>query len=479
MSDLAQTLASFDSCGYVVAPAGFGKTYLITASVAAAKGRQLLLTHTYAGVNVLRRRLRERGIGPERAHTLTIASFALRLTGAYPGASRYSERRPQTPSQWNSLYAAAASLIDQPFVRRILLATYAGLFVDEYQDCTSGQHQFVMAIAKHLPCRILGDPLQRIFDFSGQVLVDWDADLLSRYEEIGQLDTPHRWIRAGNKSLGLWLTEVRRRILSNEAIDVSGLDQAGVTYHALGSPTEAESNQARVCRETKRRNGSIVAIHGGDGQDKNRCHRLARRLGGLFSSIEEVEGVELFDLVNRMELAGGSSVKLGMLITFAKRCMTGVTASLAAGTQRGESVKVTASTTTPTVARAANQFLEQPTSEHMMAFLSALRGAPGVQVFRADLFNRLLGVLRKHASAPHSPLSAAAEKYQSEFRHVGRPVGHRALVATTLLVKGLEFDHAIVLNASTLSKHQLYVALTRGAKTVAVIAPSAQIGPTI
>jgi DNA helicase-2/ATP-dependent DNA helicase PcrA len=80
-----------------------------------------------------------------------------------------------------------------------------------------------------------------------------------------------------------------------------------------------------------------------------------------------------------------------------------------------------------------------------------------------------LGVLAKHVLHPDLSLAEAAETYQGEFRHKGRPVGRRRLIGTTLLVKGLEFDHAIVLDAASLSRKELYVALTRGARSLTVI----------
>lgn len=49
----------------------------------------------------------------------------------------------------------------------------------------------------------------------------------------------------------------------------------------------------------------------------------------------------------------------------------------------------------------------------------------------------------------------------------GRTVDRRT-VSRTLLIKGLEFDHAIVLNADELDAKELYVALTRGSKSLTV-----------
>ncbi len=113
----------------------------------------------------------------------------------------------------------------------------------------------------------------------------------------------------------------------------------------------------------------------------------------------------------------------------------------------------------------------------MSAFLSALKGISAVKIVRADLFNRAMGVLRKHALHPQLTLAEAAEKYHSEFRYKGRPVGRRKLIGTTLLVKGLEFDHSIVLDADSLSKKELYVALTRGAKSLTIISTTPLLNP--
>lgn len=59
--------------------------------------------------------------------------------------------------------------------------------------------------------------------------------------------------------------------------------------------------------------------------------------------------------------------------------------------------------------------------------------------------------------------------YQRDMRHTGRPIRHRKLIGTTLLVKGLEYDHAVILDADTLDAKDLYVAMTRGAKTLTII----------
>jgi DNA helicase-2/ATP-dependent DNA helicase PcrA len=76
-------------------------------------------------------------------------------------------------------------------------------------------------------------------------------------------------------------------------------------------------------------------------------------------------------------------------------------------------------------------------------------------------------------------LPQAADKFQSELRHRGRIVGSRKIVSTTLLVKSLEFDHGIVLDASSLSSKELYVALTRGSKTLTIISKASILRPVL
>jgi len=221
----------------------------------------------------------------------------------------------------------------------------------------------------------------------------------------------------------------------------------------------------------------VIAIHKGSQEYKAKCHVLARNLSGKFSSIEEIEGKALFSFVEKIGRARSDAQRLMTVIEFAGQCMTAVDTNLSAATKRGEAVEIRANTRNPAVAKSANAYLAESSSVNMSAFLSAVKAVNDVEIVRADLFNRALGVLRKHAIHPEAALADAAEKYHGEFRHKGRPVGRRKLIGTTLLVKGLEFDHAIVLDASSLAKKELYVALTRGAKSLTIISSSAILNP--
>ena len=479
MCELPAILAAHEGAGYVVAPAGYGKTHLIAESTARSAGRQLVLTHTYAGVNALRRKMRILGVSDKFYRIDTIASWALRLSLSYSGTSGWEIERPDNNEQWAALYEACAGLLDHEFVRRIVRASYDGLYVDEYQDCSIAQHGITLKLARDIPTRVLGDPLQGIFDFAGQDPVDWARDVEANFGCLGVLDVPHRWIQAGTGDLGAWLNDVRQCLQQGQPVDLNADRPHSVRFiQPDAGPQALLQSQGNTCRYfICDRAHTVIAIHRGSQEYKAKCHALSRNLSGRFSSIEEIEGKDLFSFIRKINRARTDAARLKHLITFAKQCMTSVAQTLPAGTARGNPVNIRANTRNPDVARRANTFLAEPTSAAMASFLWALRCSANVNVFRADLFNRALGVFNKHVLHPELSLTEAADKYHGEFRYKGRPVGRRRLIGTTLLVKGLEFDHAIVLDANSLSKKELYVALTRGARSLAIISTSPVLNP--
>ena len=70
----------------------------------------------------------------------------------------------------------------------------------------------------------------------------------------------------------------------------------------------------------------------------------------------------------------------------------------------------------------------------------------------------------------------AAEVIREQRRHQGdRRIPTRA-IGSTLLLKGLEADHALILDAGAMNAHNLYVALSRGAKSITVFSNNNIVG---
>ncbi|HKW00822.1 MAG TPA: hypothetical protein VJN96_13440 [Vicinamibacterales bacterium] len=129
--------------GSVIAAAGCGKTETIARSVLLCSGRRLILTHTHAGLEALSKRLLKHKVPAERYRLDTIAGWCLRFVLAFPVRSAISVKIPRKNDEWTAVYQGVARLIQSGAIDEVLQASYTGVFVDEYQDCTSEQHEVV------------------------------------------------------------------------------------------------------------------------------------------------------------------------------------------------------------------------------------------------------------------------------------------------------------------------------------------------
>ncbi len=466
--NLPTTLAKFPSKGYVIAPAGYGKTHLIALAVKVTSHRQLILTHTFAGVNSIKTKMNLLGVPSSRYQVDTIASWTLRLCLSYPKTSGWATEYPSS-KQWNRLYESCRELLAKEFIRYVICSTYSGVYVDEYQDCSELQHSFVCALADFLPCRILGDPLQAIFDFADKP-VDWDNSIYPHFQCLGELQTPWRWHKEGaNKLLGDWLNEARNALMAGQKVDLTVALPKGVSTVSVDLNDFDNPKRLDLFYKFLNYDATVIAMYAGDQQSKNKSHKLAQSLAGKFSSIEEVEGKDLFTFLNRFQSAKTVSAGFLLALKFAKKCFTGVDDTLTAGTKRGEVAKKIKTTKYPVILNAANCYLTDPTSKNLRSFFCLVRDNPKTGTFRRDLLNRFLNVLRINIVDGATTLLESAHTYQMEFRHSGRPLRHTKLIGTTLLVKGLEYDHAVILDADSLSLKELYVAMTRGSKSLTIL----------
>ena len=88
-------------------------------------------------------------------------------------------------------------------------------------------------------------------------------------------------------------------------------------------------------------------------------------------------------------------------------------------------------------------------------------------IFRPELYDGL----RQAALMLGIPLSKSTRRVQARRAADGRRVAQRA-IGSTLLLKGLECDHAVVLDADDMSANDLYVSLGRACHSVKVISSS-------
>lgn len=456
--------------GCISAPAGCGKTHLIASTLARHDGVKpiLVLTHTNAGVAALKKRLDGLAVPSRNYRLATIDGWALQLISTFPWRSGHPPEllELRSPgSDYATLKAHTLSLLNAGHVDDVLKASYSRLFVDEYQDCMKPQHDIVVALAGLLPTCVLGDDLQCIFGWSGPK-VEWQ-EVLDFFPLVGELDTPHRWDNVGCHELGQWLLDIRPLLRTGSSIDLSHAPKE-VEWVQISGPSDSATllKAARTAAPVK--GGSVLILCAG--KNKKRQQEVARHTPGAVV----VETVDLTDFITFAEtFSFGDPAATDRLIDFAATVMTGVD-----GTSMKARIKSlgngTALKEATDAEQAALDFASLPTPANANMLLVEINKQAGVRPHRPAILSACLRALNSCDNAEGFHELAIAVREQQ--RVVGREIKGRA-VGSTLLLKGLEADAAVLLDTLSFSAQDLYVALTRGARKVVVCSETSVIKP--
>lgn len=458
---ISESLSKTDH-SYIIAAAGCGKTEAIVKAIAvSSSGRQLVLTHTHAGVKSLHDRFKKFGVSQSKYSLDTIAGFALKYAASYPVNSGVASLMP-VENEWESIYKSANLILQSNFGKKILRNSYSSVYVDEYQDCTINQHNLIMAIANEIPTKILGDPLQGIFDFNEPV-VDWKRDIEPSFHKLPDLIVPHRW-NTKNRLLGQWLVNCRDALMSGEAIS---FQHAPLTWKPM-----SRQNQISACFHLFSEKGIVVAIH----SVPNIAHDIARTLGGRYSSMEDMACQDLLNASDTLEQTNGLA-RASFIINFASRCMTKVSTELRPIKESFDSGRVPDTKRVRKNGDLINTLIFCTQNNDLNIILDVMKmieAIPGVSVFRRELWSELQRTIKLYLSNNYATLKESAWQLRDLARKRGRKLEYRA-ISRTLLIKGLEFDHGIVLDADKLDAKNLYVALTRASTSLTVLSTQPEI----
>lgn len=458
--------------GFVIAAAGCGKTHLLSEFVADDRsGMQLILTHTNAGVAALRAKLLKQGVSGSKFSLSTIAGWSARLSLSYPRCSGLVVEDGLDPD-WTKACCGAEIVVNSKFGQRILQASYSGVLVDEYQDCTLSQHRLIQAIARSLPCRGVGDPMQSIFGFNEPCVTE--SDVRASFDVGSSLEFPWRWEGPGaNKELGAWLLDARSALRGTGSVTITRDAPVRWIQHRRGPDVNASSTKA--CFSIQPGQGSAVALL----KESYRVPGLAKNLKGLWSTTEaiEPEGREVLRCAEALA-AGSPCDRLSSLLDFLQKRMTKMKGALktvrAAAMEGRDSRQIKNHREHLT---RFQEFLKAPSPQRALAILDSVTSEREWYIFRQRSVAMLRTALRHviEGSLEELPIAVTAERLAA--RHVGRRT-HRRTIGTPLLVKGLEFDHAVVLcEPDGFTLNELYVALTRGARSLTVVSNSPVLQP--
>lgn len=459
--------------GSVTAPAGCGKTQQIAEALGAHRGNKpiLVLTHTNAGVAALRTRLAQASVPNSAYRVATIDGFAMRLVAKFPqrcGLPAAVLDLADPAQDYPAIRAAAAGLLQAGHITQSLRASYSRLLVDEYQDCNLPQHSMITWAAQVLPTCVLGDPMQAIFGFRGNALVNWQTDVEAYFPSVGALQTPWRWQRAGTPALGQWLLSVRTQLQAGQSVDLQTAPPEVQWVQLQAATTDAQRRKAAMVRSNGNQDSVLVI---GDSRRPASRNNFASQTPGT-TVVERVDLPELIQFARTFDPTAADP--LTVLVEFAASVMTGV-----GTTQLLNRVRVLRfgrpQVPPSPVEAAAVAFANTPSMIEAQRFLMALSRDAQTRVYRPELLHSCQAALQTAQGSPGG-LYAAALKIRERQRHAGRTQSRRR-VGSTLLLKGLEADVAVILEPEEMTAQHLYVAMTRGAQQLIVCSPTHILTP--
>jgi len=449
--------------GLVVSPAGCGKTQLICEALKRHSGSKpiLVLTHTNAGVAALRARLERARVTSSSYRLSTIDGWAIRLISTFPARSGHDPailegNRPNYPA----IRTAALGLLRDAHVDDVIAASYSRLLIDEFQDCSIRQFAIVYFAARTLPTCVLGDPLQAIFGFGDDPLAKWQEHICTHFPLASELTHPWRWINAGSENLGRWLLDVRGRLLRREPIDLASAPPGVMHIQLDGS--DDHRKRLHACRvNAPGEEGSVLII--GDSTSPASQRQYASQTPGAVT----VEAVDLRDLVTFADnLDVSASDVLRQVAEFAQSVMTNV--GVPELVQRVESLLKGTARKEPTAAeRAALVMLRERTHGSVLDLLHELNKQSGTHVYRPAVLRSCFRALNMCVGTDPPDFREAAIRVREQNRLQGRRLPRRA-VGSTLLLKGLEAEVAVILDADNLDARNLYVGMTRGSQRLVI-----------
>jgi DNA helicase-2/ATP-dependent DNA helicase PcrA len=371
-------------------------------------------------------------------------------------------------THYPAIRAAAHALLAGQHISDILAATYDRLIVDEYQDCSVAQHEIVVHASAALRTCVLGDPLQAIFTFAGPT-ADWEREVKVAFPDVGELNTPWRWINAGEEGFGRWLLAMRHVLTANGSIDLAAAP-ANVDWVRLDGTNDHRLRIGAGSRQPPGADGRVLIM--ADSTNPSGQREFAGQIpGGVV-----VENVDMRDLVvfgERFDLTSPNIVN--HVINFAGGVMINVGST--AMCQRIETLQAGRERTPPTEAEAvALRFAENPSYAGAVQLLESINAQGGVRAHRPAILRGAYEILNACRGTESTTPAAAAVAVRERSRLIGRPLAKRT-VGSTLLLKGLEADVAVILNPAVMDNRHLYVAMTRGAKQLIVCSASQHLVP--
>ena len=447
----------------IVAPAGHGKTEMITDLVDKLSGKKLVLTHTNSGVDALQQRMSRKTISKEKYCLSTISSFCMKWCDAYPNTAGIDPAIKMTDNMFYAMvHAGAVRIFQNEWARKVIETTYSCVIVDEYQDCVLLQHQLFVELNKTLPVYVLGDPLQAIFGFK-EKLVSWKSICF----DITPIETyPWRWEKT-NPALGKYLNDVRTQLLpglNGQRVKLSTApNQAAV--HRISTSALHDGSIFRIANQYE----TVLYI----AKWEPDTIAFSKGTGGLFQH-DETQNLKILYETSQLLDTDDGYARANTIYDFIGECVSGVATELKSyeGHIKEGDFNFSRIKKHPEFGKRMARLYKYHRHNDMMAVLDWIKNEPALRIHRMELFTEMQRSIRR-ARDLNIPIVRAAQEIRMIPGNQSKYTRFKKLASRTLLSKGLEFD-CVIIDLSKVGQNayycysstEMYVAMTRAMKAI-------------
>ena len=464
-----------DNKSLVIAPAGHGKTTLLTKCILRLQMYKniLILTHTHAGIASIKQKMSKEHIPLKNVCISTITGFAQHIAILFYGKNILEKQEDK--KYFNDIQEKVLRIISLNGVLNIIKRTYSVIFVDEYQDCSIIQHKIIEKISSVMPTHLLGDPLQAIIRFNDEP-VDFSKHL-NNFKEYNFLSIPWRWNNCGNKDLGESIIKMRKLLLSNSEIKLDDSNEfKGVFFYK-------HSTEEQKCWSTlgnallKLKSDSILILFppivecGITYRAKCRQRFDFKHDFELLEAIDDKDFYKCAQAIDSLRceeknITGDLLIKLLEAISFNKGDVTEWFSSKGVKRKRSEKEKC------DTMKIMYENFVQSRSLDALYLIINYVHTNLKWRYKRPTLLNAIKKVLQDYRE---SSCLERMKTYKNKIRIIGRKVNGKC-IGNTWLTKGLEFDDVIILDAHKYKDcNNFYVAISRACKNLHIFSETSTL----
>jgi DNA helicase-2/ATP-dependent DNA helicase PcrA len=356
------------------------------------------------------------------------------------------------------------------------------------------QHNLILKLSESIDCLVFGDPMQSIFDFDSEGF-NWNIDLCNNFVRNSNisLDTPYRWINSGTPNLGIWVQGVREKLKNGKKKEINSLVKpTEIKIEKSESNISADDYERIVATEICKiindlppKESVLVLVNGGHSRPNLR-HTIARNMFCKIQSIEKIESPVLISFLSNLDTFTNSyrrsPISLYNLIRdFAKKCMTGtsqISQSLNLKLSQYPTKSIPELRQLDNRLQAENgklynlildiyEYKKREITLNLILKLVKDFTTSANNIYRKEIWRSAVEAITMALRSENKSLKECGISIRQKTSFLGR--NFNRVIGTTLLTKGLEFDHVIILNLSNLDDKNLYVALSRASKSITIL----------